>query len=333
MQSLRDNLTEADSLTCYTVEPCIDIPSLEEDVRDGLLDTPRSLPPKYFYDERGSELFDEICNTEEYYPTRTEEALLSVHAEDIISATLADEIIELGSGTSRKTRLLFDACETLRHHCVYTPFDVCEPMLLKAGHELIERYKWLEVRPLLGDYHAGLTNLPTGIGTKLFLFLGSTIGNFEPDEAFDFITDIRACMSRGDHLLIGADRVKDTEVLNLAYNDDAGITADFNLNVLNVLNEELDANFETANFRHHAYFNEELGRIEMHLISSLPQSIEFRSMNKEISLQKNESILTEVSHKFHSSEIEKLLIDCGFEIAEHYEPENRYFSLLLAKAN
>jgi len=304
---------------------------LIEDARDGLLTRPRSLPPKYFYDDRGSELFERICTTDEYYPTRTEDALLARHSGNIIARTMPDQIIELGSGSSRKTRRLFDACEAAGHVCNYSPFDVCEAVLEQAAIDLGRQYRWLTITPLLGDYHAGLGNLPGSKGTSLYVFLGSTIGNFEPDRAESFMREIVSCMASGDWLLLGADRIKDHAVLRAAYNDAEGITAEFNLNVLRVLNRELGANFEIGNFDHEAVFNEEQARIEMYLESRCDQDVYLGALGRSIRLQREERILTELSHKFSPARLQQLLHDCGLEIERHYEPANRYFSLLLAR--
>jgi len=238
------------SSVCTSIEPARNVPDIAEDVRAGLLSVPRSLPPKYFYDERGSRLFEQICATPEYYPTRTEEKLLSHYSEEIINQVKPEEIMELGSGNAQKTRRLFDACENTHHTCSYAPLDVCEPMLENVSAQLKSDYHWLEVMPLLGDYHAGLENLPKSHGTRLYVFLGGTIGNFYPGEAQDFIKEIKASMQPGDYLLLGADRVKDNHILDAAYNDEQGITAEFNLHVLNVLNRELKADFNPENFEH-----------------------------------------------------------------------------------
>lgn len=332
MQSLQKTASAQRDTKCRVIEPSRAVTTLSDDVRTGLLEAPRSLPPKYFYDERGSQLFDQICVTPEYYPTRVEDKLLKQYADSIIAETLPGHIIELGSGTSKKTRRLFDACENLSHRCSYAPIDVCEPMLNLAASELNSTYDWLDVRPMLGDYHAGFANLPTHIDTNLFIFLGSTIGNLGYDEARDFIQDLRNCMSSEDYFLIGADRVKDTGVLNAAYNDVQGLTAEFNLNLLRVLNHELGSNFNLNKFRHQAHFNTSLSRIEMHLISVAAQEISFDALQTSIKLECGESILTEISHKYQYEEIESLLLNCGFELVQHYQPDNQYFSLLLVRA-
>jgi L-histidine Nalpha-methyltransferase len=332
MQTQNKYLHEDAVPVCRLVEAEIYVSNLKEDVCKGLLEKPYSLQPKYFYDECGSQLFDQICDTPEYYPTRVEDKLLAENALSIISETMPSQIIELGSGTSRKTRRLFDACVNLSHLCSYAPFDVCEPMLIQAAIDLNVEYDWLEISPLLGDYHAGLSNLPVNYDNNLFVFLGSTIGNFEADEARSFIQDLRNKMSSGDYFLIGADRVKNVDVLTAAYNDAQGLTAEFNLNVLRVLNRELEANFDLNSFQHQAHYNSRLGRIEMHLKSLIAQEISFGSLQKSFKLEQGESILTELSHKYQFEEIESLLLDHQFEVVKHYQPEDEYFSLLLARA-
>ena len=316
---------------CVAVAPGRVVPGLAEDAREGLLERPRSLPPKYFYDERGAELFNRICETPEYYLTRTEDALLRQCGGEIIALARPDCLIEFGSGSSRKTANLFDACERQGRACVYSPFDICEPALLDAAGELQSRYPWLEVRPLLGDYHAGLEHLPDFAGVKLFLFLGSTIGNFTPAEARAFICGIRQCMAPGDFLLLGADRVKDPAVLHAAYNDAQGITALFNLNVLQVLNRELGANLRADNFAHLAVYNNESNRIEMYLVSRSDQEITLGGLDAGFRLECGEKILTELSYKFYFDELETLLQQSGLEIIRHFEPDNRWFSLVLAQ--
>ena len=316
--------------TCTSIEPARNVPDITEDLRTGLLSEPRSLPPKYFYDERGSRLFEQICTTSEYYPSRTEEKLLSHYSEEIINQVKPGEIMELGSGNAQKTRRLLDACEITNHTCLYTPLDICETMLENVYAQLKSDYHWLEVMPLLGDYRAGLENLPKSHGIRLYVFLGGTIGNFYPREAQDFIKEIKAHMQPGDYLLLGADRVKDHHILDAAYNDKQGITAEFNLNVLHVLNRELKADFNPGYFEHQAGFNSRHNRIEMHLVCSRNHSVHLQLLDEKITFHQGESILTEVSHKFTFDELEDLLEECGLYICNHYEPDNKYFSLILA---
>jgi len=331
MQNTQQRESRSAQSICTLIEPVHPVPDLAEDVRTGLLQPPRTLPPKYFYDTRGAQLFEQICETPEYYPTRTEDNLLNNHGETIIEQAQPAQILEFGSGNAQKTRRLFDACEKIDHACEYLPFDVCAAVLEDIFEQLQSEYDWLNVSPLLGDYHAGLANLPETDGTRLFVFLGSTIGNFTPDEAEKFIREIKHCMKPGDYLLLGADRIKDTEILDAAYNDAKGVTAEFNLNVLRVLNRELGANFDLSGFEHHAEFNESLDRIEMHLVSSIDQDVYFAELDETIHFKADEKILTEVSHKFTSKGLETLLQKCGLKIIQHYESDDQYFSLILGQ--
>ncbi len=317
-------------LTRHRVPAALPVADILEDAGKGLVDTPRSMPPKYFYDERGSQLFDAICETREYYPTRTEEALLRSCAHDVISQLRPDHIVEFGSGTARKTRHLFDACVRAGETAAYWPFDVCEEMLHDSGKLLVQEYDWLQVNALVGDYLGGLAGLPPREGRCLYLFLGGTIGNFTEDEAATFLDEVRAIMRPGDGLLLGADRVKDAEVLHAAYNDDSGVTAQFNLNLLQVLNRELDADFCDSNFEHHALFNAEASQIEMYLVSSRRQSVRIEALEQTLELEAGEKILTEISRKFTPAHLEALLNEAGLAIQRHFEPENGWFSLVLA---
>lgn len=325
-----ESIMDFEGISCIPVIPTRLIPAMVDDVRESLLSSPRRLSPKYFYDERGSELFDQICSTPEYYPTRTENKLLLKYASDIIQKTQPEQILELGSGYSVKTRRLFDACQDISHNCTYAPFDVCEEALIESAKKLAEEYRWLNLKPLLGDYSAGLGNLPSTTGSHLYVFLGSTIGNFEQHDALAFINELYDVMKDGDFLLLGVDRVKKNEVLNAAYNDTQGITAEFNLNVLNVLNRELGANFDTNAFTHTAYFDEQKERIEMHLTSKTKQQVKIEELDKTIQFDKDESILTEISQKYTYTGIEKMLSQANFTITDHYEDEDAYFSLVLA---
>jgi L-histidine N-alpha-methyltransferase len=331
MQHTPQLKSEAHQSVCVITDPTRHVPDLTEDVRNGLLQPPRSLPPKYFYDAYGSQLFEEICATWEYYLTRTEDSLLTSHSVTIIERTLPSQILEFGSGSAQKTRRLFDACEKIDHACHYAPFDMCESILEETSGKLETDYDWLNVTPLLGDYHAGLGNLPMIDGTRLFVFLGSTIGNFTPEAAVDFITEIKHCMKPGDYLLLGADRIKDTHILDAAYNDAKGITAKFNLNVLSVINHELEADFDLSGFDHHAEFNEILDRIEMHLVSNRKQEVFIGKLNETTRFEAGDEILTEISHKYTFDGLEVLLTKCGLNIVQHHEPENQYFSLILSQ--
>jgi L-histidine N-alpha-methyltransferase len=320
-----------DRINCFRVAPARPVPNLLQDARSGLLETPRSMPPKYFYDDRGARLFDAICDTQEYYPTRTEEALLQQHAREIIGLARPDHIIEFGSGTSRKTRHLLDACAGLNRPVTYWPFDVCEPVLREFGHALMQDYDWLNVRPLLGDYHAGLDALPLPEGTCLYLFLGGTIGNFDSPDAHRFLKETCNRMRAGDHLVMGADRVKAHAVLHAAYNDADGITAEFNLNLLEVLNRGLDADFDPGRFSHSAVYNAAREQIEMYLVARERHQVRIGALGSVIRFLDGESILTEISHKFSLESLQAMLTAAGYTLDRHYQPDNGYYSLVLAR--
>jgi len=322
--------TQEPRIACETVARARDVRSLSDDVEHGLLTRPRILPPKYFYDEYGSKLFDKICETAEYYVTRTEDALLKECAEAIVDQASPDDILELGSGTSRKTRRLLDACESLGFCPTYSPYDISEETLHETALGLIEDYDWLEINILIGDYEGGLTHLPKSEGRRLFCFLGSTIGNFEHDKAVAFLTDIRSRMNREDLLLLGADRIKDGDVLHAAYNDSEGLTAAFNLNLLKVLNEEVEADFDLDQFEHRAVFNQDESRVEMHLVSRSDQTVTIGALDATIHVGSGESILTEISRKFTDDSLSTMLNEAGFSTTAHFTPGNNYFSLVLA---
>ncbi len=321
---------EEERLSCTLVPPAREIPSMHEDVKEGLLDQPRTLSPKYFYDDYGSRLFDAICDTHEYYPTRTEDALLARHATEIIAAHRPEHVVELGSGAARKTRRIFDACESESCPAQYWPFDVCHAMVMDSARQLVDEYDWLTVNGLVGDYLGGLHHFPHFEGRSLYVFLGGTIGNFEHEQAVQFLSELRNNMDAGDMLLMGADRVKDHDVLHAAYNDSDGITAEFNLNVLRVLNRELEADFDLNAFDHHAYFNAEASQIEMHLVAIEDQSVEVGALDATITFNSGESILTEISRKFTPESLEDMLNEAGLKLKRHFEPDNGYFSLVLA---
>lgn len=306
------------------------MPTLREDASQGLLQPPRRLPPKYFYDEPGSQLFDQICDTPQYYLTRTEDALLAEHARKILRTVRPEHMIELGSGASRKTRRLLDACVALRHYCTYWPFDVCEPMVRQAGEALLGEYPWLSVQGLIGDYLAGFEHMPRIRGRRLFLFLGSTIGNLDHDGAVTFLGELCEQMAPGDYLLLGFDRHKDPAVVHAAYNDEAGLTAKFNLNVLRVLNRELAAEFNLQAFSHLAHYDSDRRQIEMHLVADDAQRIPIGALGVEIRLEAGERIQTEISRKFTPRAINELLHASGLSMESHFEPSNAYFSLVLA---
>ena len=313
---------------CRSIKPARYVRNLAEDVLAGLVNPPRKLPPKYFYDERGSILFDRICDTQEYYPTIVEDALLSRSARDIIQKIAPDHILELGSGTSRKTRHLFRAYQD-RSGVIYWPFDVCREVLVETAEALAIEYPQLDVRPLLGDYSAGLEYLPQLSGRSLYVFLGSTLGNFEEEEAITLLRELSKRMSVQDRLLLGVDRVKPADILRAAYDDSMGLTAAFNRNLLCVLNRELKGDFKPDAFLHRAVYNDEASRIEMYLVARMQQEVNLESLKLKLEFSEGESILTEISRKFTLESVEQLLSKAGLRLEEHYTPENECYSLLL----
>ncbi len=315
--------------SCRVVQPSKHVPSLLEDAQDGLLKSQRSLPPKYFYDAYGSELFDRICDTKEYYPTRVETSLLRAHSAEIIRRIEPSHIVELGSGTSRKTRFLLEECESAACQPKYWPMDVCEPMLLDTAKTLTEDFPWLTVNALVGDYHGGFDNFPNIAGKILYVFLGGTIGNFEHGQAVELLGEMRELMNDTDYMLLGFDRVKDENILEAAYNDTDGVTAEFNRNLLRVLNRDLDADFSLEGFAHKAVYNADAAQIEMYLVSKDAQTIEIGELGQNLSIRKDERILTEISRKFTPDSIQKLLADGGFRMVHHFEAEQSYYSLIL----
>ncbi|MCG5432864.1 L-histidine N(alpha)-methyltransferase [Mycobacterium sp. MYCO198283] len=303
--------------------------ALRRDVREGLTATPKSLPPKWFYDSVGSELFDRITRLPEYYPTRTEAQLLRDHAAEIATLTAADTLVELGSGTSEKTRMLLDALRdrgTLRR---FVPFDVDAGMLRLAGTAIEAEYPGVDVAAVCGDFEHHLGELPTG-GRRLIAFLGSTIGNLTAAPRARFLTALAATLGPGDALLLGTDLVKDPQRLVRAYDDSAGVTAAFNRNVLAVINRELGADFELAAFTHVARWNAAAERIEMWLRSEMPQRVRIAALDVDVDFAAGEAILTEVSCKFRPDGVAAELAAAGLRRTRWWTDPAGDFALSLA---
>ena len=303
--------------------------SLAKDARAGLLATPKTLPPVWFYDERGSLLFDEITRLPEYYLTRAERAILVAHAAEIATIAQADTLVELGSGTSEKTRLLLDALQeagTLRR---FVPFDVSEEVLRDAATQISDAYR-IPVDAVVGDFNQHLDRLPAG-GRRLVAFLGSTIGNFAPAERRRFLFDLDAAMTVDDHLLIGTDLVKAPERMLAAYNDAAGVTAAFNRNVLQVLNDELDGAFDPNAFEHLAVWNGTDSWIEMRLRSRVRQSVPLAKLGIRVDFAAGEEIRTEISAKFTPDQVEHELWAAGFVTEKCWTDPEGDFLLTLAR--
>lgn len=318
--------------TIQTVPAARQIRSLAEDVREGFALTPKQLPPKYFYDDRGSALFDRICDTPEYYPMRTEAALLEEHTAAIVAATQPEHIVELGSGTSRKTDALLGACERAGIAPVYWPYDVCEGVLQETGERLLARFPWLQVNALVGDYTAGLDYLPRPGGRCLYVFLGGTLGNFEPDPAAVLLADLTRHMGADDGLLLGTDRVKPRATLEAAYNDAAGVSAEFNRNVLHVINRELEADFEPDVFRHEAVFNAAASRMEMRLYAERAQTVTIGALERSYHFAEGEALFTEISRKFTADSLRDELTGEGLALEREWVAPGDFFSLSLSRS-
>jgi L-histidine N-alpha-methyltransferase len=321
--------------TLFTIEPHL-LPdftrdALARDARIGLTSIPRSLPSKWLYDARGSELFEDITRLPEYYPTRAERQILDRYAAEIVEGCSGRSLVELGSGSSIKTRLLLDAMRANGGPTEFVMLDVSEPALLDAGRAMAEAYPDLPIHAMVADFEHHLELIPPAEG-RLVIFLGSTIGNFEPESRAVFLRSLRAALDPGDLFLLGADLVKPESVLVAAYDDAQGITAQFNLNVLEVLNRGLGADFRLDRFAHHAVWSTQDEWIEMRLRSLVSQRVRIRDLDLEIELKADEEIRTEISAKFRR---EGLLSECaaaGFNGRGWWTDERDWFSLSLWEA-
>lgn len=288
--------------------------SFAADVRAGLTARPKSLPPKYFYDELGSHLFEAICHLPEYYLTRAESEILRRYADEMTGRLPGPvSLVELGSGSSVKTRYLIKALLARQPRLRYQPIDISASMLEVSAHELLKDYPELWITAQASDYTRGLGSIDRGDARSiLVLFLGSNIGNYDPDEALCLLRQIRLSLRAGDGLLIGVDLKKSAAVLEVAYADALGVTAAFNLNLLLRINRELGADFNLAQFRHQAVYNRELGRVEMHLVSRAPQTIRIPTLGLQIGFGEGETIHTENSYKYDLPQLDSLAREVGF---------------------
>jgi L-histidine N-alpha-methyltransferase len=303
--------------------------ALRADARAGLTATPKTLPPKWFYDERGSELFEKITLLPEYYPTRAERSILAAVAPEIAAATGASALVELGSGSSEKTRLLLDALREAGSLRSYVPVDVSESALVGAAHRVLASYPGLTVDAVVSDFEARL-GLPVPDGPRLVAFLGSTIGNLLPPERAAFLARLRAGLGDGDALLLGTDLVKDPAVLLDAYDDAAGVTAAFNKNVLSVLNAELGADFDPDAFDHMAVWDPQAEWIEMRLRSAEDQVVQLPGIGLTVRFEAGEQMRTEVSAKFRQAGVAAELAAAGFAMRSWWTDPKSRFALSLS---
>jgi L-histidine N-alpha-methyltransferase len=305
--------------------------SLADDVLDGLTRPFKELPPKHFYDARGAELFDRICELPEYYPTRAERAILELNSDELASLTQAAELVELGSGTASKTRVLLSALHEAGTLQRYVPVDVTESMVRECAAELTIEYPGLQVHGVIGDFERHLGEIPPAVGPRIVAFLGGTIGNFPPGSRRRILREIARLLGPEDHLLLGTDLVKDPQVLQAAYDDTQGVTAEFNRNVLCVLNRELDADFEPDAFDHVALFNAEHEWIEMRLRAKHEHTTVVRDLDLPVHFNAGEEIRTEISAKFTAERIEGDLAAAGLQLVRSFTDPDELFALTLSR--
>jgi L-histidine N-alpha-methyltransferase len=302
---------------------------MRSDAIEGLQGRVKSIPPVWFYDERGSRLFEDITRLPEYYPTRAERALLEAHAPEIAELSKADTLVELGAGACDKTRILLTAMQEVGTLSRYVPFDVSDDFLRDVAATLAEEYHQLDVHVVIGDFHQHLGEIPAD-GRRMIAFLGGTIGNLDPAQRARFLAELHGTMSDGDSLLIGTDLVKDPKRLVAAYDDAAGVTAEFNRNVLRVLNEQLGGDFDPGRFRHIALWNEDEQWIEMRLRAEQATEVTLTGAGLVVHFDEGEDLLTEISAKFNPERIEHELREAGFAVEGMWGADQGDFLLTLA---
>ena len=318
------------------IEIAVDLPDggalagMAEVVREGLSSPFKELPPKYFYDERGSELFERITEQPEYYPTRCEREILDARAAEIVAAARPRTLIELGSGAATKSRVLLDAMRDAARLERFVPVDIAEAITRRVASELVDEYPGLAVEGIVCDYETHLERVPREEGA-LIAFLGGTIGNFRPGPRRSFLARIATLMYPEDRFLLGADLVKEQARLEAAYNDAAGVTSEFNKNVLNVLNRELDADFDLDGFEHVAFWDPDNEWIDIRLRALTEQFVDLRSLDMRTHFSRNEEMRTEISTKFTRDRIEASYADAGLELIEWWTDREGLYALGLAR--
>lgn len=302
------------------------------DVIKALTQTPKSLPARYFYDDRGSQLFEQICELPEYYLTRIETAILRKYAIEIAQITGICELVELGSGSSTKTRILLDAYNQLGYPLRYLPIDVSAGILETSARQLLADYDTLQVHALASTYELALQQLiPNQLPSRMICFIGSTLGNLTPAECDIFFSQIISALNLGEYFLLGIDLQKPKHLLEAAYNDSQGVTAAFNLNMLHHLNQRFEGNFDPTQFEHWAFYNETDHQIEMHLRSLRSQTAQLRALDLKVQFEKNETILTEISRKFDLTKLQQELSRRGLKPIQVWTDPNQWFGLLLCQ--
>jgi dimethylhistidine N-methyltransferase len=308
--------------------------SIGQEVIQGLTQQPKMLPPQYFYDDRGSQLFEQICELPEYYLTRTETSILQGCAAAIAELTGVCELVELGSGSSTKTRLLLNAYQALGYPLHYIPIDISAGMLQDSAYQLLTDYPTLQIHGLVGTYEQALQHLSNPhLPKRLIFFLGSSLGNLNPAECEQFFHQIRTALQPGEYFLLGVDLHKSTELLEAAYNDRQGVTAEFNLNMLRHLNQRFQGNFDLTQFEHWSFYNQSLHQIEMHLRSLRSQTVELTALNVKVFLESGETIRTEISRKFDLTATQQQLQSIGLNPLQVWTDPNTWFGLLLCQVS
>lgn len=315
----------------------IDVPLTREDpevvkteITRGLLGNPKTLPSKLFYDERGSTLFERICELPEYYQTRTEHHLLTKWADEIVGISGAEELVELGSGAATKTRVLLDAMASVDQLRYFVPFDVDETIVRRVSEELVLEYPGLHIHGVVGDFLFHLEHIPEG-GKRLVVILGGTIGNLPALAAQEFLSSVNSEMASGDYFLLGVQLITERRRLEAAYNDTQGITAKFNKNIIRVLNNQFGSHSDAESFEHVARYNEADHRIEMWLRSREDQTLDIQDLGLHIHLKQGEEIRTEISTKYDRPLVEALLAASGFAMVKWYSDPDSLIGLALAK--
>jgi dimethylhistidine N-methyltransferase len=321
-----------DRLSIFRVENGNGKNTFAEDVSLGLTSFPKGLHPKYFYDSRGSELFEQICKTPEYYVTRTEASILERYSDEIAGLNHSiKNIVELGSGSSIKTKYVLSSFINSSGSITYLPIDVSD-IIVQCSRKLLDEFEGLSIKDIISEYEEGLEVTGELVDSpKMILFLGSSIGNFTQNEAKRLLTCISSVMNEDDTFLIGFDLVKDIDVLNAAYDDNAGVTAKFNINILKRINNELGGNFDLSKFSHKAFFNNDFSRVEMHLESTKEQVVYIRDIDVSIHFEEGETIHTENSYKFTDEMISEIASDAGLRVNKTWKDPKNYFGLCLMK--